>query len=127
MKILIPLPRSKIDPYGNLTYDWLGDRVREKSEMPTTRAASDSRLNFRLPEELKQIVERAAGHLGQTVSEFAVSTLVRTAHQVIEQHDHTRLSNRDRDIFLAVLEDADAVPNRALRKAAKRYKNTFGE
>ncbi len=83
---------------------------------------NDARLNFRLPSELKQVIEQAAGHLGQTVSEFAVSTLVRSAHEVIEQHDRTELSNRDRDIFLAMLDDADAEPNEALAAAAEKYK-----
>ncbi len=88
----------------------------------STDARSDARLNFRLPNELKQFIEQAAGHLGQTVSEFAVSTLVRTAHEVIEQHDRTELSHRDRDIFLSMLEDADAEPNEALAAAAEKYK-----
>ena len=38
---------------------------------------SDARLNFRLPVELKATIERAAAQLGQSVSDFAVSTLVR--------------------------------------------------
>jgi len=40
---------------------------------------SDARLNFRLPEELKATIEKAAAQLGQSVSDFAVSTLVREA------------------------------------------------
>ena len=92
----------------------------------STHAKSDARLNFRLPNELKQIVEQAAGHLGQTVSEFAISTLVRTAHDVIEQHDRTELSSRDRAILLAMLNDADAEPNEALAAAAREYKEKMG-
>ena len=88
----------------------------------STSPKSDARLNFRLPQKLKQIIEQAAGHLGQTVSEFAVSTLVRSAHEVIGQHDRTELSNRDRDIFLAMLDDADAEPNAALAAVAEKYK-----
>ena len=34
----------------------------------------------------------------------------------------TRLSNRDRDIFLALLDDIQAQPNDALREAAAAYK-----
>ena len=88
----------------------------------STNTKSDARLNFRLPSELKQVIEQAAGHLGQTVSEFAVSTLVRSAHEAIEQHDRTELSNRDREIFRAMLDDADAEPNEALAAAAEKYK-----
>jgi len=41
---------------------------------------------------------------------------------VIQEHDVTQLSNRDRDRFVALLDDADAEPNRALKAAANRYK-----
>lgn len=88
----------------------------------STNSKSDARLNFRLPNELKHIIEQAAGCLGQSVSEFAVSTLVRSAHDVIEQYDRTELSNRDRDIFLTMLDDADDVPNAVLATAAEKYK-----
>ncbi len=92
----------------------------------STNARSDARLNFRLPGELKQVIEQAADHLGQSVSEFAVSTLVRTAHEVIEQREWTDLSNRDRDVFLAMLDDVDAAPNDALVAAAGKYKKEMG-
>ena len=51
-----------------------------------------------LDENLKAIVEQAATHLGQTVNEFAAATFVRTAYDVIQQHERTRLSNRDHDV-----------------------------
>jgi uncharacterized protein (DUF1778 family) len=88
----------------------------------TTSIQNDALAEFHLPGDLKAIVERAASHLGQTVGEFAAAALVRTAHEVIEQHERTLLSNRDRDIFLALLEDADAEPNEALRTAADQYR-----
>jgi uncharacterized protein (DUF1778 family) len=40
----------------------------------STGIKNDARLNFRLPNELKQVIEQAAAYLGQTVSEFAVYT-----------------------------------------------------
>jgi uncharacterized protein (DUF1778 family) len=82
----------------------------------------DSRLNFRLPAELKETIEEAAAHLGQTVTDFAVSTLVQNAREVIEQHKTTYLSHRDWEIFVKMLEDTDAKPNAALASAARRYK-----
>jgi uncharacterized protein (DUF1778 family) len=87
---------------------------------------SDARLNFRLPSELKQIIEQAAAHTGQTVSDFAVSTLVRNARRVIEEHDRTELTRRDRHLFISLLEDEEAHPNRALAAAARKYKQQRG-
>jgi len=90
--------------------------------MASDTGKNDARLNFRLPSDLKETIEQAAAHLGQTVSDFAISTLVQTARQVIREHDVTRLSNRDRDRFLALLDDAEVEPNDALKAAARRYK-----
>lgn len=85
-------------------------------------AKSDARINVRLDSELKKIIEEAATSLGQTVTEFTVSTVVREARQVIQDAQVTRLSNRDRDQFFAALEEKDSKPNEALKKAARRYK-----
>lgn len=86
------------------------------------RRKNDARLSLRLPSDSKRIIEAAAAELNQTVSEFAVSTLVRAAHGVIDQSSTTRLSARDRDIFVAMLDDVEAKPNEYLVAAAKRYK-----
>jgi uncharacterized protein (DUF1778 family) len=90
--------------------------------MTSSAIPGDVRLSFRLPTELKQTIEEAAARLGQSVSEFAVSTLVRTAREVIELENITKFSNRDRDIFIALLDDKKATPNNALLAASQRYK-----
>ena len=87
----------------------------------------EARLNFRLPPTHKKVIEEAAAALGQTVSDFAISTLVHTAREVVEQRDTTELSSRDRDVFLAVLDDGDRMPNKALKNAAARYKDHRGK
>jgi len=89
--------------------------------MTIDASQNDARLDFRLPAELKETIEQAAAHLGQSVDDFAISTLVQTARQVIQEHNVTRLSAHDRDRFIALLDDADAQPNQALVAAAKRY------
>jgi uncharacterized protein (DUF1778 family) len=83
---------------------------------------SDARLDFRLNRQVKEVIEQAAAVSGQSVSEFAVSALYRTAREVLEREQTTRLSNRDRGVFLAML-DSDAKPNNALKRAARRYKS----
>jgi len=86
----------------------------------------DSRLNFRLTRELKETIERAAAELGQSVTEFALSILIREAREVLTQSEQTHLSNRDRERFIRALEDSDATPNEALKAAAKRYRKRVG-
>jgi len=90
-------------------------------------AKPGSRLNFRLAKEHKRAIERAAAALGQTVTDFAVSTLVQTAQQVIRNQDATVLSDRDSDRFLVAIDDDSARPNAALAKAAARYKRQVRE
>ena len=75
-----------------------------------------ARIEFRLPPESKGLIEEAAKLLGMNVSEFASSRLVALARQTIAEHNVTRLTNRDRDIFLAML-DAEGKPNEALAQA----------
>jgi uncharacterized protein (DUF1778 family) len=85
-------------------------------------AKSNARLNVRLPSRLKRVIEEAASQLGQSLSDFAVSTLVETARRVVRESNVTKLSHRDRDLFLSALERRDAKPNRALAAASRRYK-----
>jgi uncharacterized protein (DUF1778 family) len=83
---------------------------------------NEARLSLRLPADIKRVIEEAAATLGQSVSDFAVSTLVQTARSVLQQRNLTELTNRDRDLFLALLDDAEAKLNKPLTEAAKRYK-----
>ena len=89
--------------------------------MTTDASRHKVQLSLRLPGELKETIEDAAAYAGQSVSEFAVNTLAQTARSVLRQHHVTRLSQRDRDVFMAVIDDVNARPNKALRDVAKRY------
>jgi uncharacterized protein (DUF1778 family) len=91
-----------------------------------TATKREARLNFRLSNDLKLVIEEAAATLGQSVSDFAVSTLAKNAREVLDSNSVTKLSARDRDRVLAALDDADRKPNKALREAAKRYKKRMG-
>src|SRR5438874_290747 len=91
-----------------------------------TLQKNDARLDFRLSQQHKVLIDQAARLAGQSISDFAVSTLVERARRILQENTVTVLSDRDRDIFLAML-DGDAKPNAALRRAAKRYKERYGQ
>jgi uncharacterized protein (DUF1778 family) len=80
-----------------------------------------ARINFRLPQEAKDVIERAAVVSGQTITDFAIASLLERAQEVLDRYAQRILSDRDRDIFLALLA-ADDEPNDALQQAARRYK-----
>ena len=92
--------------------------------MPKTN--SDARINFRLSGELKKTIEDAAAEMGQSISDFAISTLVQTARKILHDQQVTRLSERNRQLFVALLEDESSKSNEALVKATKRYKKQVG-
>ena len=92
--------------------------------MPDTK--SDARLNFRLTSELKKTIEEAAAQSGQSISDFAVSTLVQVSRRILHEQQITRLTERDRQLFVKMLDDQSSKPNAALIKAAKRYKKQVG-
>jgi uncharacterized protein (DUF1778 family) len=91
-----------------------------------TTAKSDARINFRLSNDLKKTIEDAAAEMGQSVSDFAISTLVQTARRILNDQQVTRLSKRDREVFAAMLDNHRSQPSDALVKAAKRYKKQVG-
>ena len=85
-----------------------------------------AQINFKLPSEMKNAVERAAIASGQSLRDFAIQTLVERANEVLEQQQARTLTDRDRDVFLALL-DSDAGPNEALRQAAEDYKRYLNQ
>ena len=92
--------------------------------MAATKA--QARLNVRLTPDIKRTIEEAAAQLGQTTSDFAISTLVQAARQVLREQHVTRLSERDRKLFVAMLDDESTKPNKTLIAAAKRYRKQVG-
>lgn len=84
-----------------------------------------ARLDFRLSPDHKSLIERAAQAMGQTVSSFATSVLLRASEEIIERETHRVLSERDAELFMELL-SADAEPNEALKAAAEKYKARTG-
>jgi uncharacterized protein (DUF1778 family) len=81
---------------------------------------AEARIEFRISLEEKQRIERAAAAQGRSVSDFAKEVLTQKAHAVLDAYESVQLSDRDRDIFLRLL-DADPAPNAALEAAARRH------
>ena len=82
-----------------------------------------ARLDLRLDPDRKHLIEQAASLLGQSVSAFTVSSAVREASEIVERFGMLSLSDRDRDAFLAAL-DNPPKPSARLRKAFKAHGKT---
>ena len=84
------------------------------------------RVHLRLDGKAKRKLERAAAYEETTVSRFVLTNAVAAAERVIETHEKVVLSAADWDAFHDALLDPPA-PNAALRDAARRYRERFGE
>ncbi len=88
--------------------------------MPTTAHAPESaRINLRTSPEAKALIERAAALMGTTVSGFMMQNAYEAAQRLLAQHETITLSDRDRDAFLAALENPPE-PTEALRRLMAR-------
>lgn len=101
--------------------------LQKRGRKPTGR--HDARLDFRLSSEAKQKIEQAALASGQSLSDFAASTLVREAEQVLERSAATVLSERDWELFVALLQNPPepGQPLKQLVEAYKTHAHTTGE
>ena len=75
---------------------------KQADTKPTTRNRAE-RLGFRLDEETKALIERAAFLSRRKVSDFCVTALAETARRTIAEHDMLMLSDRDRQAFFDAL------------------------
>jgi uncharacterized protein (DUF1778 family) len=99
--------------------------VRKGSVMATATTKPNARLSISLPPDLKEAVEEAASRAGQTVSQFAASALAGATLASMESRRATRLSRRDGQALMKLL-NSNATPNKRLVAAAKKYKRHFG-
>lgn len=84
------------------------------------KQASEDRMDVRLAREHKALIQQAADYSGESLTSFTVSTLVREARKVVQEYELLTLSERDRERFIALLDDPPA-PNEALQRAAARH------
>lgn len=79
-------------------------------------------LSIDVPIELRSLVTDAAAKRGLSVAEFVVEAVAEKSQEVVFGGGTTTLSDVDRDLFLDLLDAADA-PNPALLQAVARYRS----
>lgn len=80
----------------------------------------DDRIDLRVSEEAKQLIERAAAIAGMNVSTFTLSTTLRAAKEEIVAYERLSLSKRDSEVFLTAVESLPKA-NSALRSAMTQF------
>lgn len=77
------------------------------------------RLGFRLDEETKELIERAAYLARRKLTDFCVTALAEAAQRTIAEHETLSLSERDRQAFFAALIDPPEPSERLVRALAE--------
>jgi uncharacterized protein (DUF1778 family) len=89
-----------------------------------TTANTSARLEARISQETKALVQKAADLEGRTLTDFVVSSVQAAAYKVIEQHQTLMLSLEDSEAFVSAILNS-SQPNEALKSAALRHKQTM--
>ena len=79
-----------------------------------TKIRKNARLEARVTEEQKQLLERAAFLRGQNLTEFMVSVLAEVAMQTIKDRQLLELTDHDRAAFAEALLNPPAPSEQAL-------------
>ena len=85
-----------------------------------TATAKQNRTGARVPYDVYETLCRAAGLTGATVNQFLVQSALKEAQSVIEHEQTIRLSRRDCERLLNLLENPPK-PNARLKAAVKHY------
>jgi uncharacterized protein (DUF1778 family) len=78
----------------------------------TAPATKNERINLRLKQSAKSLIERAAAFEGKTVSSFILSSAVASAEKTVHEHESLQLNEQDAQSFF----DALAKPVRFNKK-----------
>jgi uncharacterized protein (DUF1778 family) len=96
--------------------------------MASETALERDRISTRVPKEVRDRLEEAADRIGATINQFVVQAALEKADQILERDRITRLSARDAEWLLHVLDQPPRPPNAKLQRALDNYqKATRGD
>jgi uncharacterized protein (DUF1778 family) len=94
--------------------------------MASDQSLPMARLEARVPQGVKELIQKAADLQGRTLTDFVTAIVEAEATRVIEQHHVLKLNLEDSEAFVEALLNPPG-PNAALKKAAQRYKQRLAE
>ena len=88
----------------------------------TGHAAHSSRMDLRIPQEVRDIIDHAASMEGRTRTDFVIAAALERAEQVIERRRIIRLALRDQELLVkSLLEDRVEEPPQYAKDIAQEY------
>jgi uncharacterized protein (DUF1778 family) len=91
----------------------------------TIQSSRTARLEARVTDEQKTLLQRAAALTGRSLSDFIVACAQEAAVRTIHDYELIRLTADERIAFVSTLLNPPA-PSARLKKAAKAYKQKMG-
>jgi uncharacterized protein (DUF1778 family) len=88
-----------------------------KDSTKANKIRKTARLEARVTEEQKQLMERAAFWRGQNLTEFMVAVLAEASVQIIKDCELMELTKRDRQVFTNALLNPPTPSDRAITDA----------
>lgn len=93
--------------------------------MSSLAHSKQERINLRLAQDNKQILERAAALEGKTVSKFILDNIIQKAEQTIAKHDSMVLQEQDALCFFDALSQPIGFNGKLNDALAKHHKQVI--
>jgi uncharacterized protein (DUF1778 family) len=90
----------------------------EENAMPRVAVDNNNRVALRVRPADKAVIMRAVALQQTDMTTFILRTALREAQSVIEEHERVKLSERDSQVVMELLENPPGA-NAKLRKAAR--------
>jgi uncharacterized protein (DUF1778 family) len=94
--------------------------------MSKISSAKDNRIDLRVTQAQKELLEKAASLRGVSLSAYTILHLLPLAQQEIAAQEKLVLSDRDRDLFLSTIENPPEL-NGHLKSAIGKYIDKYGQ
>ena len=87
-----------------------------------TQHTQPSRMDLRIPQEVRDIIDHAATMEGRTRTDFVIAAALERAEQVIERRKLIRLTMQDQELLVAsLLEERVEEPSQYVKEIAQEY------
>jgi uncharacterized protein (DUF1778 family) len=93
--------------------------------MPKTSDAKNNRIDLRVTQEQKALLEQAASLKGVSLSAYTILHLLPLAQKDIAAQEKLLLSDRDRDLLMASIENPPELQGK-LQSAIAKYRDKYG-
>lgn len=92
----------------------------------STASVDRGRITTRVPQQVQETLELAAGIVGSTTNQFIVQAALREAERIIEQEKFVHLNKQDAERFFKAL-DNPPVPNQKLLTTLQEFSERYND